>query len=255
MKTNNFFVVLVILSVVAFGCAKGSETASMEKKDSMIKENSMEKESMMAEEGFEMMNGKMMMLNEKAKIQTMMEKDAVLNDGTKVMTNGKVIRSNGTSFMLGEGESVWMDGSFMKAGEMMEEKSMMKNESMMEYSYKGKILAGTASPYIEFSKDDYENALRENKKILLYFYASWCPICQKEQPEVFAAFSELNDPNLVGFRVNYRDGGDDADEKALAKQFGVAYQHTKVILKDGKQAAKYPDSWDKQRYFDELAKV
>jgi len=131
---------------------------------------------------------------------------------------------------------------------------MSSDDAMTGSSFSGKVLAGTASPYIEFNKADYEKALSENKKILLYFYASWCPICKKEQPELFAAFNELNDPNIVGFRVSYNDN-EDADEKSLAKQFGVAYQHTKVILKDGKLAAKYPDSWNKQRYLDELMKV
>ena len=153
-------------------------------------------------------------------------------------------------------ESVQKDEAMMEKEDsaMMEDDSLMEKDAMMASSYSGKVLAGTASKYLEFSKVDYENALSENKKILLYFYASWCPICKKEQPETFAAFDELNDSNIVGFRVSYNDN-EDADEKALAKQFGIAYQHTKVILKDGKQAAKFPDSWNRQRYLDEFAKV
>ncbi|MBI2101028.1 hypothetical protein HYT53_00265 [Candidatus Woesearchaeota archaeon] len=131
-----------------------------------------------------------------------------------------------------------------------------KEEAMMDKSgYTGKVLAGTTSKYLDFNKADYDKALKEKKKILLYFYASWCPTCRAEQPETFAAFNELNDPDLIGFRVNYRDGDDDADEKALAQQFGVSYQHTKVILKDGQRILKAPDSWDKQRYLEELIKI
>ena len=247
MKKNYFFLVLIIFSMIILGCR---ESVQPQKQNFMMEKESGE----MAEIGFEMTNGKMVM-EEKAKTHSMMEKDAVLNDGTRVMTNGKVMRANGTAFTLKEGESIWMDGSFMKADEIMEEKSMMKDESMMESPYQGKILAGTASPYIEFNKADYEKALKENKKILLYFYANWCQICKAEQPNTFAAFNELNDTNLVGFRINYKDSGTDADEEALAKEFGVAYQHTKVILKDGQRIGKFPDSWDKQRYLDELAKV
>ncbi len=122
--------------------------------------------------------------------------------------------------------------------------------------YAGKVLAGNdKTKYLEFNKADYDKALTEKKKILLYFYASWCPICRLEQPDTFAAFNEIKDPELIGFRVNYKDGDTDADEEALAKEFGVAYQHTKVILKDGERVVKAPDSWDKQRYLDELAKV
>jgi thiol-disulfide isomerase/thioredoxin len=219
----------------------------MAKKEKMIGKEANE----MAEIGFEMKGGKMLMVDEKAKTMTAMEKEMMLNDGTKVMTNGKVVKKDGTLFMLKEGESVWMDGTFMKAGEMMEK----DEEGMMESSYTGKVLAGTASKYLNFKKADYEKALKENKKILLYFYANWCPICKKEQPETSAAFNELKDPALVGFRVNFKDSDTDADEIALAKEFGIAYQHTKVILKNGERVGKFPDSWDKERYLDELAKI
>lgn len=129
------------------------------------------------------------------------------------------------------------------------------SDSMMQ-KYTGRILAGTGqTPYREFNQADYELALKENKDILLYFYASWCPLCKSEQIETFAAFNELNDPNLVGFRVNYRDSDTDDDEEALAKEFGIPYQHTKVILQDGKMVLKAPDSWNKQRYLDELQKL
>ncbi|MBI2647160.1 thioredoxin family protein [Candidatus Woesearchaeota archaeon] len=131
-----------------------------------------------------------------------------------------------------------------------------KNTTMEKSIYQGKVLAGTESTkYLDFNKADYDKALKEKKKILLYFYANWCPICRLEQPKTFAAFNEIKDADLIGFRINYRDSDTDADEEALAKEFGVSYQHTKVILKDGQRVLKAPDSWDKQRYLDELAKV
>ena len=139
--------------------------------------------------------------------------------------------------------------------EMMKNESMMKENSMME-GYKGKVLAGSEkTKYLDFNKADYDNALKEKKKILLYFYANWCPICKAEQPNTFAAFNEINDPDLIGFRVNFRDSDTDADEEAIAKEFGVSYQHAKVILNDGQKVLKALDSWDKPRYLNELAKV
>ena len=254
MKKIYLLIIFVILNLIVIGCAQTSTILPAEKKDAMMEKNSME-EKEMAEIGFEMKNSKMIMIDAKTKTESSMEQDAALNDGTKVMTNGKVLRKDGTAFMLKEGESMWMDGTMMKAGEMMNEKGMM-NEGNMMSEYKGKVLAGTdKTKYLEFNKADYEIALKEKKKILLYFYANWCPICKKEQPETFAAFNELNEPDLIGFRVNFRDSDTDADEEALAKEFGVAYQHTKVILKNGQRVGKFPDSWNKQRYLDELAKV
>ena len=253
MKIMNSYILILSLLfiVVACGCTKTATKVNEDKKAMMEKDESMEG----MEISFENINGTMFMVDEKTKKQIIMDKDEILKDGTKVMANGKVIRTNGTNFMLKEGESIWTDGLFMKAGEMMKDESMMKENSMMESEYKGKILAGKESLYIDFNKADYEKALEENKKILLYFYANWCPICKKEQPETFAAFNDLKDPDWTGFRVNYRDSDTDADEEALAKEFGVSYQHTKVILKNGERVGKFPDSWDKQRYLDELRKI
>ena len=114
------------------------------------------------------------------------------------------------------------------------------------------VLAGTTSKYVEFNQAAYQQALDENKIILLYFYANWCPLCTKEQPEIFSAFNELNNPEVVGFRVNFRDSDTDQDEVELAKKYGISYQHTKVILKNGERILKSPESWNKERYLQEL---
>ena len=117
-------------------------------------------------------------------------------------------------------------------------------------------MAGTSDTlYLDFNKEDYEKALNEKKKILLYFYANWCPICRVEQLSTFAAFNEINDPDLIGFRVNYRDSDTDESEENLAKEFGISYQHTKIILKDKERVLKAPDSWNKERYLEELSKI
>lgn len=144
----------------------------------------------------------------------------------------------------------------MMDDKMMKDKSSMGKESGMgESGFKGEVLAGSSSKYLEFSKADYERALNEKEIIVLYFYANWCPLCKKEQPEIFGAFDQLGNPAVIGFRVNYKDSDTDTDEEAMAEKFGVAYQHTKVILKNGQKVLKAPDSWDKQRYLTELAKV
>lgn len=109
--------------------------------------------------------------------------------------------------------------------------------------YTGVVLAGNASPFLEFNMSDYDKAISENKVILLDFYANWCPICRAEEPEIFKGFDNLNNDNIVGFRVNFNDSDTDNTEKDLAKEFNIPYQHTKVVIKNGKEIARYTNQW------------
>ncbi len=121
--------------------------------------------------------------------------------------------------------------------------------------YAGEVLAGKSAVLLDFVKSDYDKALASDKIVFLYFYANWCPICRREVPVMQAAFDELATDRIIGFRVNYNDDQTDADETALAREFGVAYQHTKVALKAGERVVKSPEGWDKQRYLQELNKL
>ncbi|NUN11962.1 thioredoxin family protein [Candidatus Micrarchaeota archaeon] len=122
-------------------------------------------------------------------------------------------------------------------------------------NYQGRVLAGSTTKLLDFNKEDYNKAIASNKIVVLYFYANWCPICKAEFPKMQEAFNELNYENVVGFRVNYKDDETDSFETQLAQEFGVAYQHTKVFLKNGERIGKYPDSWNKERYLTEIGAV
>lgn len=119
--------------------------------------------------------------------------------------------------------------------------------------YSGRVLAGSSSPYIVFNKTDYDKAQSLGKVVLLDFYANWCPICRTEQPEIRSGFDSLTSDKVVGFRVNYNDSDTDNDEKALATQFKIPYQHTKVILKNGKEISRSFGVWDKEMFSKEIS--
>lgn len=138
---------------------------------------------------------------------------------------------------------------------MMEDEDAMLNEVvdvMDTSSYSGQVLAGTTAPMLVFNQADYNQAMTEGKLVVLYFYANWCPICRAEFPRAEAAFDQLTSDEVVGFRVNFNDNETDDDEVALARQFGVPYQHTKVLVQEGRQLLKSPEEWDTQRYIQEI---
>ena len=122
-------------------------------------------------------------------------------------------------------------------------------------TYSGAILAGTSAPLLDFNQQDFAAAQQSDKIIVLYFYANWCPICRAEFPKMQAAFNELTTDEVIGFRVNFNDNETDKDEEALARQHGVAYQHTKVIVKNGTQILKSPETWSKDRYLTEITQA
>jgi len=128
-----------------------------------------------------------------------------------------------------------------------------KDDGSSPIQYRGVRLAGSVSPLLDFNKVDYDVAVASGKSIFLYFYADWCPICRVEFPKMQEAFNELTADGIVGFRVNFRDGQTDDDEVELARMFGVAYQHTKVVVRNGKSVLKAPDNWGLERYRDELS--
>lgn len=114
----------------------------------------------------------------------------------------------------------------------------------------GNLLAGMleASPLLDFNQNDYEKAIASDKLIILYFYANWCPICKAEFPKMQEVFNTQQTNLVIGFRVNYNDNQTDENEKMLAREYGVSYQHTKVLIKNGEIVLKSPENWDETRY-------
>ena len=150
---------------------------------------------------------------------------AMGNSGNGVMDepNDGIMEKEGDSVMA-DGDAIEEDGAVQEGGVAQSGGQMMEKDSF----------------YVPFTKEGYEKAKAEGKVIFLEFYANWCPYCAKQKPVNESTFSGPNAPeNVAGFQVNYKDSETDASEEALAREFNITYQHTRVILKsDGSVSAK-----------------
>lgn len=91
--------------------------------------------------------------------------------------------------------------------------------------------------YLLFSPETL--ASTANTRRVLFFYASWCPICRPADADFQKNVDRLPaDVTLI--RVNYNDDDTDQAEKDLAQQYGVTYQHTFVQIDgQGNEIAKW----------------
>ena len=125
------------------------------------------------------------------------------------------------------------DDAMIKDDVMVKDDSMMKNDVMEQDAMMAKGIV-----YEPITQSAYNQALQEGKTVYLEFYASWCPSCKNDEPNIEEFFESNTNENVRAFRVNYKDSDTDDFETSLAKEYGIAYQHTRVIVQDGEQVYK-----------------
>ncbi|MDH5597235.1 MAG: thioredoxin family protein [Candidatus Peregrinibacteria bacterium] len=110
-----------------------------------------------------------------------------------------------------------MEDDKMEGESMMMEDDKMEGESMMmeDLSYQ----LGVMQPY---SEKAVAAALEDGKRVLLDFYATWCPVCRRNKP----LLSEAIDGSgmVAGFTVDYDKAQD------LRVHYGVTYHSTYIVL-------------------------
>lgn len=180
-----------------------------------------------------------------------MHGDAIMDEERDSFSDDAMMEKGDAVGAMEQNDAIMDDGD-TSVEEKTEDSMMMDDQSMHSDEFTGNVLAGKSAPLLDFNKKDYEKALASKKVVVLYFYANWCPDCKKEFPLMEEAFNMLDTSNVIGFRVNYKDSETDHDEEALASEYGIAYQHTKVLLKDGKRIQKSAESWNRDRYLSEI---
>ena len=83
---------------------------------------------------------------------------------------------------------------------------------------------------IDFTLEDLEGnnvALKnfQGRPILLFFWATWCPHCQKITPQLIALKQKLSDQDFEILAINFKEGRDKL--KRFAQNQGINY---KILL-------------------------
>lgn len=153
-----------------------------------------------------------------------------------------------TALILVFGAGAWFIYSSMLSGLSSETPKTSQTTPTLQTSSYGNVISGDSSPFVEYTRAGYEKALADGKIIFLNFYANWCPVCRAETPVIDAGFNSLNSDKIVGFKVNFKDSDTDEDEKKLASEFSIPYQHTKIFLVNGQEVDRYPNQWSKEDF-------
>ena len=90
-----------------------------------------------------------------------------------------------------------------------------------------------------FDAKAFEQAQAAGKTVLIDVYASWCPVCKKQQPTI--ARLEKEKPGLVVYEVNF-----DKDKSAL-KRFAVQAQATLIVFRGAKEVGRSTGETDPGR--------
>jgi thioredoxin 1 len=77
---------------------------------------------------------------------------------------------------------------------------------------------------LELTKDNFDQAVRDNDMVIIDFWAPWCGPCRGFAP-VFEAASEKY-PDIVFAKIN------SDDEQELAGQFGIRSSPTLIIFRE-----------------------
>ena len=97
----------------------------------------------------------------------------------------------------------------------------------------------------ELTQENFTEAIKSQKPILVDFWASWCGPCRMLSPLIDSLSEEYSAQIDVG-KVNVDEQG------ALAAQFGIVSIPTVILFKDGQETKRIVGVHDADDYRDEI---
>lgn len=153
--------------------------------------------------------------------------EAMMKEGDIMMEKDDSAMMEGDGAMLKEDDAMIKEEGVMMDGS---DALMEKDDSAMTEG-EAMSLHGTYEAYTP-----EKLALAETGDVLLFFHATWCPICRGIESEITADMSKLP-KNLHILKVDYDTA------VALRQKYGVTVQHTFVqVDSSGKSLTKFSDA-------------
>lgn len=96
------------------------------------------------------------------------------------------------------------------------------------------------SKYINYSKENYDTAILENRILVLFFTSNWCVKCGDQDLINKNVFDGLSKEGVIGLKIHILDSETTTETDALAKKFDIVKENSLVILdKNGAVSFKY----------------
>lgn len=97
------------------------------------------------------------------------------------------------------------------------------------------------------NKDEFEMLLKEDKILVVDFFAVWCGPCQMLSPVLEELSNEMNDIDVLKIDID--------EEQNLAIQMGIEVVPTVMIFKNGEKKKELQGVRSKSEFIEEIEKL
>lgn len=126
--------------------------------------------------------------------------------------------------------------------------NLKKDADVTENKIEALVVRDSPSIYKNYSKEDYDKAIKENRILVLFFTSNWCDECIFQDKINKEVFEELNLDGVVGLTIHILDSETTTETDSLAKKFEVKKENTFVFLdKKGAVNLKYVGELNKEQ--------
>lgn len=85
------------------------------------------------------------------------------------------------------------------------------------------VVSQSPARYTDYTTAAFNQAVQDNKNVVLFFHASWCPTCRGLDQDIKNGLSRVP-ANTEIFKVDYDSSGD------LKREYNIQYQHTLAFV-------------------------